>query len=224
MSGNIGQLTQQLSDIQHNLMFSAVVSPPPSPDGSMAEATAAPAARCSTYAGIVSSSIAESVKKAVTATIKERDSAARDKASMMVYGLPENRRDIREVESVLKAISVCGSISTCIRLGREDNGLGAPRPLKVLFDSVCDRDAVLRAAKNLKGHSTYGKLRLARFLSAVEMEKVKETRARCKQLNGDSSTAEAGKKPYFVINGKIVSRNADGKFVYYQQPTIKTKN
>jgi hypothetical protein len=224
MSGNIGQLTQQLSEIQHNLMCSAAASPPPSEDGSKTETAAAPAARCSTYAGMVSSSIAESVKKAVAATIKERDSAARDKASMMIYGLPENRRDTREVDSVLKAISACSSFSTCIRLGREDNGQGVPRPLKVVFDSVCDRDAVLRAAKNLKGHGTYGKLRLSRFLSAEEMEKVKEARARCKQLNDAASTTEAGKKPYFVINGKIVSRGADGKFVYYQQSTTKTKN
>ena len=43
------------------------------------------------------------------------------------------------------------------------------------------------------------------------MEKVKETRARCKQLNDAADLASADEKPYFVINGKIMTKSSDGK-------------
>jgi hypothetical protein len=82
-------------------------------------------------------------------------------------------------------------------------GHGAqPRPLKVIFNTVGDRDSVLRAAHLLKGNKVYERLSIRRFLNAEEMAKDRETRAECKLLNEKTSVTGTNKKAYVVINGK----------------------
>lgn len=90
------------------------------------------------------------------------------------------------------------------------------RSLKV-FSNFFNRDAVLRAAKNLKSHSTFGHVRISKYLSFVELETITNIRSRCQKLNNVARKLEAGKTPYFVINAKKVSKDPNGKLEPHQQ-------
>jgi phage-related protein len=159
------------------------------------------------HVDVVSKRLSESVKQVVTETIDDRDKRNRDRTAATFYGLPEKRQDSDDVTYVLKAISIKCVPAYGVRLGH-----GAqPRPLKVIFNTVGDRDSVLRAAHLLKGNKVYERLSIRRFLNAEEMAKDKETRAECKLLNEKTSATGTNKKAYVVINGKIMSTRPDAK-------------
>jgi hypothetical protein len=158
-----------------------------------------------TYAAAVSHNLSDTMKKVIVDTMNDRDRAIRDNMSATFYNLPERKQDHLDVSSVLKAMSVQCVPTSCIRLGRPAaSSITRPRPVKVMFNSTSDRDMVLRATKNLKASEGFKNLRVGRFRSKDEMEKEKEVRAQCKQLNDGAKVDSTGKKPYVVIDGKIM--------------------
>ena len=146
-------------------------------------------------------------------SINARESQMRDKASVTFYGLPERRNNPHDFADVLYAISIGCVASAGLRLGQQatDPTKTRPRPLKVVFNNTSNRDAVLRAAKNLKGHKKFNNIRRARFLTKNEIEKDREARAQYKQLNNAAGVCASGKKPFIVINGRIMTRTKEGK-------------
>jgi phage-related protein len=158
------------------------------------------------YVDVVSKRLSESVRQVVTETIDDRDKRNRDRTAATFYGLPEKRQDSDDVTHVLKANNVNCVPAYGVRLGHGAQS----RPLKVIFNTVGDRDSVLRAAHLLKGNKVYERLSIRRFLNA-EMAKDRETRAECKLLNEKTSVTGTNKKAYVVINGKIMSTRPDAK-------------
>ncbi len=217
LSDSIGLLAKQLNELKTSIQ-PFPVSELESPQGSGKTATPVSLVQPPSYASVVSKSIAESVKRAVSETIKDRDNIARDKSSVVIFGLSENHHDLQDITGVLKTIFITLMPVACFRLGRvvQDNAAYS-RPLKVVFSSVADRDSVLRSASGLRKHDVYAKVRIAKYLSSEEMTKLKQTRDECKKLNDTSGIQEPGKKQYVVINGKIMKKDADGKLKLHQR-------
>ena len=152
--------------------------------------------------------MAESVKSAVVVSMKNMDSITRDKSSVMFYGMPESKQDTRKVKNVLKAMSVICEPTACMRLGKKADDVRS-RPLKVIFSNTVDKNRVLGAAKSLKVHAIFKKVRVSKFLSHEEMDKLKSIRAQCKQLNDEAN----GSSKYIVINSRIMTKGIDEKLV-----------
>ena len=136
---------------------------PPSQDCKNASLPSSPAtvpAQPASYASVVTSAIAVSVKEAVVDNIKDRESMSRVKSSVMIYGLPESKQDSQDIAKVLKAISVTCEPIAWFRLGKLINyGPSCrPRPLRLIFSKPSDKNFVLSAAKNLKGNIAFRKL------------------------------------------------------------------
>ena len=226
MSNDINQIGQQMVELQRYLQSSVQFFAPPElsavkVDKSAASATQPAISPPPTYASMVTKTITESVSKAVAANIRSHEAAARDRASAVFFGVSEMKRDSQDVTDILKAVAVSCLHIAAVRLGRRDSNAPAdqPRPLKVIFGNATDRESVLGAAKKLKGHTLFGKVRISRFLSDDEMSKLKETRTQCKQMN----EGVEGQKPYIVINGRIMKKQPDGKLQPVHQNDSKNE-
>ena len=186
ISANIDSIILQVNDMQRSLqstLLSATLPTEVQEEGSPAVIHPSTTSQLPSYASMLTKSLSDTVSKAVEKSIKARDNAARDKLSAKFYHLPEHRQDLSDVTKVLKAMSVkCIPIS-CIRLGRPTTGNSASRLLKVIFRGTEDKEEVINAAKQLKGHSIFGQVSVSRFLSHEELSKVKNVRNRCRQMN-----------------------------------------
>ena len=209
ISANIGSVISQVNDMQRSLqstLLSVTIPTEVREEGSPAVIHPSTTSQPPSYASMLTKSLSDTASKAVEKSIKARDNAARDKLSAMFYHLPEHRQDLSDVTEVLKAMSVkCIPIS-CVRLGRPTTGSSAYRPLKVVFRGTEDKEAVIRAAKQLKGHSIFGQVSVSRFLSHEELSKVNDARNRCMQMN-DALTD--GTRPYIVIDGRIMMKQIE---------------
>ncbi len=219
ISSSLELITHELCDLKNLQPFSVPdVSAPPLQDGASSSESSRPATvRPMSYASVVSSTLTDTVKKAVADSIKDRDSVLRDSSSIMIYGLTESRYDLQNVTNIFNAISVSGCEPvSCYRLGKraDDASSDRCRPLKVILSKPSDRSLVLLSAKKLKGHKSFSKVRISKYLSGEELDRLKQTRTQCKQLNDSSSSVE---KKFVVINGKIMTKAADGKLKPYTQ-------
>lgn len=120
--------------------------------------------------------------------------------STTVYGLPEKQQDKRIFMAGLSAISVSSVPNAGQRLGiwPRDSTTSWPRPLKVTFSSISDRDAVLNAAPELKGHSNYGAVCISKFLLLDEIAKMKQLHIQCKERDDAAAASGDTSKPYIV--------------------------
>lgn len=84
MSGSIGQISKQMDDIKSSFN---IVDSPASLTSSETNASKSPM----TYAGVVSKTVAESIKKVVTDSMKDHENRFRNKSSAVIYGLPSTR-------------------------------------------------------------------------------------------------------------------------------------
>jgi hypothetical protein len=166
----------------------------------------------------MSKSISESVKQVVSDTMNDRDRKMRDSTAAMFYGLPEKKQDARDVNCILQTLSVNCVPTGGVRLGREKAN-AQPRPLKVMFNSPADRDAVLRATRHLKDSKTFSGVRISRFLNKEELDNEKASRAQCKQLNEEAKAKNSGlsRNPFVVINGGLMERQPNGKLKPFKQ-------
>ena len=86
ISTSANQIAQQMSELKSSLLPASDMSL--SRDEQMSEMSSI-SSKQATYTSIVSKSISETVKKVVTDSIKVRNSLAREKCSIVIYGLPE---------------------------------------------------------------------------------------------------------------------------------------
>jgi hypothetical protein len=214
MSESIMQLVQQVSDLKCQLQ---PVTMNQQCDNSQADKSTLKMLP-PTYANVVSNSIAESVKKAVAASMKDHI-VSQNKSSVIVYGLPEQGHDAHDIIEVLKSLSInCVPVGS-FRMGKRpaDPSHDRPRPMKVILSNASDRNSVLSAANQLKKNKSYNRVNIVKFLSADELAIVKQVRARCEQLNRAAGAA-TGQNRFIVISGKIMEKSADGKLVLYKLP------
>jgi hypothetical protein len=177
LSGAMNQLMQKMSELNGNLLSPDIQSSAAAstqqdnrPEASVAKM------QPQSYASLVSSkTLTETVKEAVTASLKQQSNMTRDKASVVIYGLAERRQDCSDVGNILRAISVSCSPIDGFRLGKasNDSATSRPRPLKVIFSSEDDKYMVLRAARHLKDDQAFRNVRISKYLSSEEMIKLK---------------------------------------------------
>jgi hypothetical protein len=223
MSGDMNQMMKRVSELQSSLSLYATLPMPVSsgqtkqdedkPDKSQPAST-----QQRSYASLFSSkSLTETVKEAVTASLKQQSSMTRDKASVVIYGLSERKQDCSDVGSILRAMSVNCSPIDGFRLGKvqSDSATSRPRPLKVIFNSEHDKYMVLRAARHLKDNHAFRNVRISKYLSSEERTKLKATRAECDKLNEDAG-CHSSPKQYIVIDSGIKVRGSDGKLKDYK--------
>jgi hypothetical protein len=220
------KLHQEINDIRDSMQSASKPCDPSlllslSPDDE--KPTTSTVSSKPSYAGVVHQVVHDYVKKAVADSMKLQDNLVRDKSSVTLYNLPEKHQDRRDVMAVLSAISVSCVPNAGIRLGRlpTDSASSRPRPLKVTFSSISDRNMVLHAAAKLKGHALYGAVRISRFRLPDEMSKIRQLRADCKEMNDAAAVSDATNRPYFVINLDIMKKEASGKYVKVKGLTRK---
>ena len=173
----------------------------------------APASSVS-YAKVVTANLSETVKAAVFETIRNQRTEERGRASVAIYGLPEKGNDYDGVRKLFQALNEKSNIVSVARIGRGTSRKVSsnPRPLKVEFQSKYERSSLLSAASKLKEDPRTASIRIAPWLQKDEFDKVKALREHCKQLKNSSAAPIAdGRKPFFVISGKLMTRNANGK-------------
>jgi hypothetical protein len=219
LSGAMNQLMQKMSELNGNLL-SPDIQPSTAASSRQDNRSEASVAKVQpqSYASLVSSkTLTETVKEAVTASLRQQSNMTRDKASVVIYGLAERRQDCSDVGNILRAISVSCSPIDGFRLGKapNDSATSRPRPLKVIFSSEDDKYMVLRAARHLKDDQAFRNVRISKYLSSEEMIKLKATRAACDKLNKDAG-CHSSPKQYIVIDGEIKVRGSDGKLKGYK--------
>ena len=136
---------------------------------------------------IVSKSITDIIKQAVSETIKDCENNTQDESSVILLDLAGRKQDFQDVGTLLKEIIVNSMSAACIRIGRKT---GNARPLKLVLNSVANKDTVLRAAKHLKGSKTFTRIRVVRILTKDELVKDKAIRNSAKKPNEDAEATD----------------------------------
>ena len=165
------------------------------------------------YAKAVTANLSETVKAAVFETIRNQRTEERGRASVAIYGLPKKGNDYDGVRNLFQALNEKSNIVSVARIGRGTSRKVSSnlRPLKVELQSKYERSSLLSAASKLKEDPRTASIRIAPWLQKDEFDKVKALREHCKQLNSSAAPTADGRKPFFVISGKLMTRNANGK-------------
>ncbi len=77
---------------------------------------------------------------------------------------------------------------------------------------------MLTQAKRLRDNPETKNVHICQLLSREELDRVKNLRRRCDDLNKDASLCKDGRKRYVVISGKLFSRSDYGKLSAYSLP------
>ena len=174
------------------------------------------AAKPMTYAEILNgSNLYETVKAAVKRSFKSLKQADRDSTCIAVYNLPERDDDLNGVLAITASIGCPVDVVKLFRIGKKSV---TTRPLRVFLRSTADRDRILQRARNLKNSAKYSAIRVNKWLSRDETERIKAVRQRCQVLNDASSKRPDGKKQFVVLSGKLMSQSEDGSLRQYRKP------
>ena len=141
-------------------------------------------------------------------------------ASAVLYGLPDNGHDIADVHTALKKLHYDCHINACFRLGRVSSSelrSSPPRPIMIILPSPSECNRLLDFSnmqwKNLKAAG----LHIMQWLSQVDMNKLKQLRLQCNDLNTKATTLPSGKKLFVVISGRLMKHDAAGKLSLVKQ-------
>jgi hypothetical protein len=228
MSGDMNQMMKRMSELQSSLSLCAMPvssgqtkQDEDKPGSAPVSVREQPPSHVSLFSD--TKSFKEAVQQAVATSIKQQSNKTRDKASVVVHGLPENKQDSRDVAAMLRAMSINCVPVTGFRMGQPPKAVstGRPRPLKVIFGSQDDKFAVLRAARHLRDSREFCAVHISTYLSADEMNKVKAKRAECERLNRECGCHSSPRK-YVVIDGDIKERGPDGKLKAYRPSAEST--
>lgn len=180
-----------------------------------------------TYANVVS----DDVKNAVFQALKEQRKATAEESTIVVYGFPDEDNDREELEKMFYFLRCDCRIIRHGRLGHANKGKSF-RPIKVELSSTDQVLSLLSNAKHLKDNWYYAGVSISKWLSYDECKNIKHIREQCRALNSSHIPDSKGRKPFFVISGKIMMRNSSGKLEVYSNTatvnsselsTIKTK-
>ena len=109
-------------------------------------------------------------------------------------------------------------------MGRPDTTTGGDlksrkpkcRPLKVELGTAVDCRYVLSHAKWLSDNSATACVHIGPLLSRAELDNMKNLRQLCSDLNKNAQPDRRGRKRYFILSGKLMTRTDDGKLEHYQ--------
>jgi hypothetical protein len=126
MASSITQLTSQLDSIASKL-----------PNSPITTEYSAQKASCPSYADILSAGM---MKSAMSQAIREHHQAVSDKASVVIYGMPEDNHDQQDVLELLDFLGYPCHNAQHTRLGRPvtHKRPSAPRPIKLELKSAND--------------------------------------------------------------------------------------
>jgi len=178
-----------------------------------------------TYASVLSKSVSETIKSAIVENIEYQKKADIDKKSIAVYGFPEDGKDYDDLHDLLAYLHCHGDIVQHMRIGRAagQGKTNTGRPLKVILRLASDCDYVLSRVNLLRKNSYYDGVYISRWLSQEEMCKLKLLRQRCFDMNKSSTVDSKGRKPYVIISGKLMRRDADGKLAKVNERDVTLK-
>ncbi len=170
-----------------------------------------------TYAAAVS---ADLVKTAVSEAIREQQKASTARASVVVYGFPEEGKDNVQLLDMFDFINCRCDIVRHTRIGRDprQSKTSSIRPVRVELRSISDTNLVLSRAKHLRRDTYYSGVFINKWLSDEELKCVKQLRHQCDVLNAGHPHNNTGCKQFIVISNKIMERNASGRLQPYNSP------
>jgi hypothetical protein len=182
-----------------------------------------PDLRPPTYSQVVS---ANAVKCAVSEAIREQQKVSTDRASIVIYGFPEEGCDSAQLQDMLEFLVCRCDIVRHSRIGRrfDQSTSLRVRPIKVELRSASDAFLILSRAKRLSDDSYYYNVRISKWLSDVEMKHVKSLREECDSLNLKHPCGKSNRKLFVVVSGKIMKRNLNGRLTVYNGSTDDRSN
>ena len=163
------------------------------------------------FATVVSAgNLSKVVKSTMAESMREQKAADRDRACVAIHGFKEHGRDIGDVNELCQYIDCQVNVISVVRIGRPPTSTRRPPLLKVLLQSVADKNLFLQAAKFLKDDPSTSSIFIAPRLSPVELAKLRKTQDRCCQLNAKSPAMADDRKPFLVISGRLMQRSVSG--------------
>ena len=177
-----------------------------------------------TYAAVLSNDISNTIKTSVLDVLKSQRLNDQDSASVVMYGVyGRENQDGVSAQDILESIGYNGPIVRARRIGRPDTTTsGDPksrkpkcRPLKVELGTAADCRYMLSHAKWLNGNSATARVHIGPLLSHAELDKMKNLRQLCSDLNKNAQPDRRGRKRYFILSGKLMTRTDDGKLKQY---------
>ena len=181
--------------------------------------------KAQSYAQVLSMNISKAVKSSVAESLKLQKQTDRDKASVVIYGVPENN-DLEKVKGILQTIGYNGPIICVKRMGRPAADANRPkskktcRALKVELLSETDCNYVLSHARWLKDNPSTAHFYIRQLLSQDKIIHEKALRRRCEVLNNDAGLDKKGRKRFVVLSGHLMSRAEDGRLTDYQDASV----
>ena len=151
--------------------------------------------------------IVKAVKSAVAEGLRIKNQDNKADASVMIFRLPESKNDLAKVRRLLE-----DDVQFVIKVHR----LGKPpsagqhtsgqlsRPIKVQLKSANDKNWVVCNAKELAKASGNSSIRIAKYRTSAELDKVKKLRQDCSSLSMSSFKLPNGKSRYLVIDSHIM--------------------
>ena len=216
LSSKVVEMGQQMSSIQSTLTAFTVdnfVSSSMDSNSSNGNSIPMPAMQLTgskSYAQVLSQDLSKAVEAAVSETLTSQRHSERASLSVVIYGLPEENNDRSKVLNMFSSISCHAKPIKMFRLGRDGHSGKSPRPLKVDMRTLHDRNELLSSASQLIKSVLTKHIRISAWLSREDMAKVRSLRERCKMLNDSAPVNDKGIKPYFVISGRLMTRDNNG--------------
>ena len=170
------------------------------------------------YASVVSGDVNSVVKAVVYQTMKEEQWVSDKKATIVVYGFPEDGNDRSELHKMLDFIGCRCDIAQHTRIGRiTDHSKSLyGRLIKVKLNSPREANLILSCAKYLRSEAYHAGVNLSKWLSLGELENVKQLREQCAQFNISNKENTKGRICFIVVSGQIMKRDAKGKLQYFK--------
>ena len=194
-------------------------------DDAQSAASAPASTKKPTYAAVLFNDISNTIKTSVLEVLKSQRLNDQDSASGVMYGVYcRENQDVVSAQDILESIGYNGPIVRVRRMGRPDTTTGGDsksskpkyRPLKVELGTAADCRYVLSHAKWLNDNPATACVHIGSLLSRAELDKMKNLRQLCSDLNKNAQPDRRGRKRYFILSGKLMTHTDDGKLEQYQ--------
>ncbi len=169
------------------------------------------------YAGAAArKDLSEAVKTALQFTIAKQKEDDHAQFAVAIYGLSEEKQDMKKVYEILRSIGSKATVRNLRRIGRytadaqNADQTRKARPLRVELSSTWERNEILTLCKNLKSRlaKNHPKISIFPWLPSNEVEKMDRLKQRCQDLN---SNLTDGGQSYVIRSGRLVLKDGNGK-------------
>ena len=147
---------------------------------------------------------AETIRDLVKDEIAEARQRDNRRLNLIVKNLPENGKDDKDVEALVKTLGLKTREARMIKFERIGKADGRPRLVKVKCDRSDQKRKILENCKKLADNETYKDVYVCRDMTKAEQKAQKELRDELKRKRN----VKDGKK-YFIRGNKVVSEDED---------------